>query len=421
MHRRFVPIRTCVSLGMLLILITIGLAGSSVQADTDPRSRKDSMAPLTEVDDAFARALFAQLAVQNGNVVASPTSVEACLLMALAGARGPTASQMVQALQLRDPQELDIERLLDQLESRTGKASDADAPASPWVIANSVWVQQGFPIHDSYRKLLETNRRARFELVDFAEKTEAARQQINAWVDARTEHKIQELLAPGSLDSSARLILANAIYFKGVWARPFDKQATSPQPFHRPGQSPISVPLMHLDARFRYLETDHYQAVELPYALSDMALVVWLPRRAEALAEVERELSGASIAASLEKLVPESVDLFLPKFKVNSSTSLNKPLAALGMRDAFLPAADFSGISDQSLWISDVVHQALVDVDEVGTEAAAATAILAVGALALPDQTEKKIFRADHPFLFAIRNYLTNEILFIGRVVTPTP
>ncbi len=375
--------------------------------------------PATETDDAFARALFAKLAVQDGNVVVSPTSVEACVLMALAGARGATASQMAQALQLSDVTEIDIERLLDRDATRAaGPTPKGEAPASKLVIANSAWVQQGFPIHDAYRKLLETRGRATLESVDFLNQTEAARRAINAWVDGRTEHKISELLAPGALDSSARLVLANAIYFKGPWARPFHKEATTPQPFLRPGQAPLSVPLMHLASRFRYLETDSYQAVELSYQQSDVSMVVWLPRKAEALGELERELSAASIAVSLNTLAPASVELFLPKFKINNTTSLARPLADLGMKDAFTPAADFSGISDQSLSISAVVHQALVAVDEVGTEAAAATAMVAVGA-ARPDLREQKIFRADHPFLFAIRNHTSGEILFIGRVVTP--
>jgi serpin B len=375
----------------------------------------------TDVEDAFAWALFAKLTVQDGNVVVSPTSVEACVLMALAGARGATASQMAQALQLPDAKEIDIARLLDRDATRAaGPAPEAEAPGSKLVIANSAWVQQGFPIQDAYRKLLETNGRATLESVDFAAQTEAARRAINAWVDGRTEHKIHELLAPGALASSARLVLANAIYFKGPWARPFHKEATKPQPFLRPGQPPISVPLMHLDARFRYLETDSYQAVELPYKQSDVSMVVWLPRKAEALGKLERELSATSIAASLKSLATANVELFLPKFKINNTTSLAKPLADLGMKDAFSPAADFSGISSQSLSISAVVHQALVEVDEVGTEAAAATAMVAVGA-ARPDLREQKIFRADHPFLFAIRNHTSGEILFIGRVVAPGP
>jgi serpin B len=379
---------------------------------------------IVPADDGFARALFARLSAGEGNVVVSPASVESCLLLALAGARGETAAQIAEMLHVSgdgpaDKKSVDVGRLLDRYRSLAAEPSQDKNSKNRLVIANSAWVQRGLPIHDAFSKLLQTNDRATCNIVDFAAETEAARSAINAWVDAQTQHKIKELLAPGTLDSTARLVLANAIYFKGQWIKPFDKALTRVQPFHRPGAADIRVPIMHKDSRFSYFETESYQALELPYLQDGMAMVVWLPRKAENLAAVEREISSASIANSLSKLTLTSVEVFLPKFDVDQNTSLGDVLMALGMKDAFSPAADFSGITDERLALSAVVHQALVEVDEQGTEAAAASGAIAVTAAALPDRGEKKVFRADHPFVFAIRNRQTGHILFAGRVEKP--
>ncbi len=407
-------------------LSTLMTCGGPLVAE-QPAPRKAPM-PDTENPDAvsaaFARKLFAKLGAQPGNVVASPTSIEACLLLALAGARGQTATEIAQALALDDEDLREVATLLERYRATppvADKTQPENPPAPEYVIANSAWVQKGFPIHDDYRRLLEDRAGATFELVDFRGQLEAARQAINAWVDSKTRHKIPELLGPGSLDNSARLVLANAIYFRGKWAKPFEKEFTRDQAFRRPGKPEVKVPLMHQDAHFRYLETDQYQAIELPYEGYDSALIVWLPKRLDGLAGLEKSLADGSLTASLEKLNWASVDVFLPRFKVSASTSLADVLASLGMKQAFTPSANFKGITDESLWISAVVHQALVEVDEVGTEAAAATAIVAVTAAAPGPPQKKMVFRADHPFLFAIRQHETGELLFVGRFESPTP
>jgi serpin B len=375
--------------------------------------------PTAAVDDGFARRLYARLAVETGNVVVSPASVESCVALALAGARGQTAAQIVETLGLTTAERNDPGMLLDRYRTPAAKGPPTKDDPAALVVANSAWVQKGFPVQAAYRELLATNDRATMELVDFAAHVEAARQAINAWVDAKTQHKIKELLAPGVLDSSARLVLANAIYFKGQWLDPFDEDATQDQPFHRPGAADVTVPLMHHDARYKYLETDSYQAVQLPYVQGDLSMVVWLPRRADGLADMEREICAHGIASSLAKLRTGAVDLYLPRFKLDEQSSLGEALVALGMKDAFSSRADFSGISDQPLSLSAVVHQALVEVDEEGTEAAAATGAIAVTSAALPDTTPKKVFRADHPFVFAIRNHRTGDVFFMGRMVKP--
>jgi serpin B len=375
--------------------------------------------PAAEIDDGFARRLYARLATEPGNVVVSPASVESCVGLALAGARGQTAAQIVETLGLTATERNDPGLLLDRYRTPAAAAPENKDDPAALVVANSAWVQKGFPIHAAYRELLAKNDRATLELVDFETQTEAARKAINAWVDEKTQHKIKELLAPGVLDSSARLVLANAIYFKGQWLDPFDKDATQDQPFHRPGAADVTVPLMHRDGRYKYLETDSYQAIELPYVQGDLSMAIWLPRRAEGLADMEREILAQGIANSLSKLRPSGVDLFLPRFKLDEQSSLGDALVALGMKDAFSSRADFSGISDQPLSLSAVVHQALVEVDEQGTEAAAATGAIAVTSAIVSDPTPKKVFRADHPFVFAIRNHRTGDVFFMGRMVKP--
>jgi serpin B len=364
--------------------------------------------------DAFARSLFAQLP-DGVNVAVSPSSIEACVLLAFAGARGETADAIAKALELGEADRQDLARLLARSQVRGGSGKNAPI----LTVANSAWVERGFPIVPSYRKLLEASAGATFETVDFSTASDAARTAINRWIDTKTNHKIRELLGPGAVDASTRLVLANAVYYKGRWLEPFPKRATKDAPFHRPGQKDVNVPLMFLHHDFRYLETDTYQAVEIPYQNSPYAMIVWLPRKIDGLAKLESEWAGEGATKSLEKLATAEVELYLPKFKVEATLSLAETLGALGMGQAFTPAADFSGISSEKLWISAVVHQALVEVDEEGTEAAAATAIVAPTAALAPEERVKKVFRADHPFLFAIRHGETGEMLFLGRVETP--
>jgi serpin B len=409
----------------ILGTIAMGVIAPAVQAEPEPKTSTrgkpmpTTTGPAVAVDDGFARRLFARLAVEPGNVVVSPASVESCVALALAGARGQTAAQIVETLGLTPAERNDPGLLIDRYRTPAAQGPSNKDDPSALVVANSAWVQKGFPIHAAYRELLATNDRATFELVDFATQTEAARLAINAWVDVKTQHKIKELLAPGVLDSSARLVLANAIYFKGRWLEPFDKDATQDQPFHRPDAADVTVPLMHRDARYKYLETESYQAVQLPYVQGDLSMAVWLPRSADGLADMEREICTQGIANSLAKLRPSAVDLYVPRFKLDEQSSLGEALVALGMKDAFSPRADFSGISDQPLSLSAVVHQALVEVDEEGTEAAAATGAIAVTSAALPDVAPKKIFRADHPFVFAIRNHRSGDVYFMGRMAKP--
>jgi serine protease inhibitor len=389
-------------------------AQSKTAKPKSPMTRAGESKPVG--GDAFARALYGELAGREGNLAVSPASIEACVLLALAGARGSTADEIAKALRLGEVDAQNLAALLDRARARVAGSGAEESTKNVLTIANSAWVQRGFPIHDAYRKLLEEGG-ATFETVDFEKASDAARGAINAWVERETNDKIAQLFGPGSLDASTRLVLANAVYFKGLWRHPFDKQATKPRPFRRPGMAELTVPTMHQEEKFRYLENENYQAVELPYDESAYSMVVWLPRKLDGLAALEKSLVGEGLEKSLAKLGGTKVDLYLPRFKVDSNLGLVDVLGSLGMKQAFTPAADFSGITSEPLWISAAVHQALVEVDEEGTEAAAATGLVAATA-ALVDRPTP-VFRADHPFLFAIRNIQSGDVLFMGRVVTP--
>lgn len=394
-----------------------GAAAPKQKPPMPPTSDKQTSDKQAAAGDALARALFGELAGRQGNLAVSPASIESCILLALAGARGDTAAEIARALKLNEKDAQNVGRLLDRGRARVADATD-ESSAVELTIANSAWIQRGLPIHEAYRKLLESGGRAEFETVDFATAAEAARQAINAWVDQETKHKIPELFASGLLDDSTRLVLANAVYFKGVWRHPFEKEATHKRPFHRPGMPDVSAALMHQGETFHYLETDAYQAVELPYEGSDYAMVVWLPKKIDGLADVERAVVAKDMHAALDEMARRPVDLYLPRFRVDANLSLVEVLGSLGMKAAFTPAADFSAITSEPLWISAVVHQALVEVDETGTEAAAATGAVAATAAAI-DRPRPVVFRADHPFMFAIRDTATGDVLFMGRVVTP--
>ena len=236
-----------------------------------------------------------------------------------------------------------------------------------------------------------------------------------------TKDKIQNILPSGSLSDLTRLVLANAIYFKGVWAKPYDKAETASQPFHLSASRRTDVPLMHHFDNVRYMEDTGYQAVELPYKGGELSMVILLPRQADACGNLEKRLSPALLARSLNQMKQQPVEVFLPRFKLESSFDLIQPLTSMGMPDAFGPKADFSGMDGtRSLYISSVFHKAWAEVNEEGTEAAAAT-VVAVAALAVEKPPPPPpVFRADHPFVFFIRDTRSSSILFLGRLADPS-
>jgi serine protease inhibitor len=289
-------------------------------------------------------------------------------------------------------------------------------------VANALWGEKSHPFLPSYVQTIHGfYKTGGLFSVDFKNNPETARQEINAWVEKQTADKIKDLLSLGSVDPNTRLVLTNAIYFLGNWTNKFDAKSTSDQDFSVSSTEKVKAPLMHQLHNYRYWANNSLQVLELPYKGGDLAMLVLLPRQADGLAAVEKSLSAASIGKARAKLQPENVDAYLPKFKLHASFELNGPLTALGMKQAFVAGkADFAGIDggEGLLYISRVIHRAFVDVNERGTEAAAATVVHHVlGLPAVP--AHPVVFRADHPFLFLICDNHSGSVLFLGRMTNP--
>jgi serpin B len=287
-------------------------------------------------------------------------------------------------------------------------------------VANSLWPQQGYPFLDEYLALLRKHYGVAITAVDYQRAAEEARTRINDWVAAKTEERIQNLIPPGILDGLTRLVLVNAIYFKGKWQTQFKEADTQDDAFRVAAEQTVQAPMMSKRVKARYASQSAFDILELPYVGGEVALVVLLPKEIDGLQALEAELSAENVARWLDALTERDVFVFLPRFQMTSRFRLDKTLAAMGMADAFREiAADFSGMDGQLHWlyIGAVLHQAFVEVNEEGTEAAAATAVV-METKAMP--VRLPIFRADHPFVFLIRENRTGSILFAGRLVDPT-
>jgi serpin B len=282
-------------------------------------------------------------------------------------------------------------------------------------IANALWGQSGYPFLPEFLALNRDVYGAPLHLVDFAGATEEARRTINAWVEEQTEKKIKDLLQPGVLNDDTRLVLTNAVYFNAAWERPFDKKETREEPFAVTPDLKVKVPMMHQDGPFRYLANEDLQVLELPYKGTELSLLVLLPRKVDGLPEWEKRLTAATLKKWLAGLREGRVGVSLPRFECTSAIRLDQVLQDLGMPRAFRPGlADFSGMDGKKkLFIQAAVHKAFVTVNEVGTEAAGATAVV------INDESKPPSFRADHPFLFLIRDNRSGSVLFLGRLADP--
>jgi serpin B len=365
---------------------------------------------------AFALDLYQQLKAAEGNLFFSPYSISVALAMTYAGARGNTATQMAQTLHFTLDQS-QPHPAFAELEARLNSVQQKGRVKLG--VANSLWPQKKYDFLPEFLALAREYYGVEITPVDYVNATEAARSMINEWVETKTEKKITDLIPPGILDDLTRLVLVNAIYFKGDWSSQFDKRNTSDAPFWvMPGES-IIVPMMNQTREMRYARRDGLQILELPYAGDDLSMVVLLPDENDGLDELHAALTAGRLEKWTDDLWEMEVNVFLPKFKTTSAFNLNDELRIMGMPDAFDNTADFSGMNGTKwLVIAAVLHKAFVDVNEEGTEAAAATAVV-MRAKSMP--APPVVFRADHPFLFLIRDNVTRSILFLGRVVNPAP
>jgi serpin B len=394
-----------IPLAVLLSLIAV----TPMQAA--PRTDKDA---VVQGDNEFAWDLYAKLRDREGNLFFSPDSISTALAMTYAGARGETAKQMASTLHFTLAPERLHAAFQALIEERNGALKRRDYELR---VANALWGQKGFGFLSEFVNLTTSHYGAGLREIDFIHDTELARRTINSWVERQTRDKIKELLKPGILDSDTRLVLTNAIYFKGDWDQQFKKELTGKEAFHIPADRAVEVPMMHQTHTFKYADGGAFQILEMPYKGKELSMVVLLPRKVDGLAELETAVTAGKLNQWLSRLRRQEVVLSMPKFKTTSEFRLRDTLSAMGMSLAFSPgAADLSGMNGQrNLFIGDVVHQAYVDVNEEGTEAAAATGV-AVKLAAAPVQTE---FRADHPFMFLIRDSRSGSTLFLGRVVNP--
>jgi serpin B len=293
-----------------------------------------------------------------------------------------------------------------------GKAGDFQL-----AVANALWRQQGYVLLTDYVQMTEKFYQAPLEELDFVQAAEEARLRINGWVEEKTQEKIQDLIQPGVLDAATRLVLTNAIYFKGDWLSQFKKEDTEKAPFYVTKEEQSEAEMMFQEGECKYAEADGIQILELPYQGEQLSMLVLLPGKRDGLKDLENKLTGKNLQAWQGKTKRQEVEIYLPKFKMTSEFSLGKVLAEMGMGDAFSMQADFSGMNgNKELFLSAAVHKAFVEVHEEGTEAAAATGIvMTLGAM----PTAPAVFRADHPFVFGIRDNEFGSILFLGRVVKP--
>jgi serpin B len=350
------------------------------------------------------------------NAILSPTSIVLALAMVRAGARGATAAEMDAVMRDvgADENAAWLASLDALLAGRSGTFRGADQVEHELAFrsVNAPFAQEGFRLEQAYLDALAARFGAGLRLVDYVGATESARRGINGWVDEQTEHRIPEFLEPGIVDETTRLVLVNAIYLKAAWLTQFDEQATRPRPFHRLDGSTIDVPTMYLSHRTPFTEGEGWFAVDLPFVGHQLSMLVIVP---DDLAAFEGGLDPAGLAAIVDRLEPRHMVLGLPRFGIETKVGLKPALSDLGMPSAFDPeVADFSGITTADrLYFSAVIHQANIDVDETGAEAAAATGAVAnVVSAPLP-------VTVDRPFLFALRDRQTGAVMFLGRVVEP--
>lgn len=376
---------------------------------------------VVEGGNLFAIDLYRKLGESPGNLFFSPVSLSSALAMTAAGAAGETAEEMAEVLHFP----ADVESVHP---SHAALAESLGLGAAlggyQLAVANRLWGQPGFDFEEEFLAVCSQFYGAGFETLDFTRAPEEARATINRWVEERTAKRIQDLLPPGSIAALTRLVLTNAVYFKGDWQEQFDRQSTEQAPFYAARKEPVQVPLMSRKGDYPYARFPDLQVLEVPYAGDDLAMVVLLPTARDGLGALEAQLDPQKLTGWLGALAQREVTVYLPRFEMKTGFSLKDTLGEMGMPSAFIPpregdpeSADFSRMTGgRDLFIDGVFHKAFVKVNEEGTEAAAATGVT-MSLTSMP--LEPEVFRADHPFVFLVRDRVTGIILFMGRLADP--
>lgn len=415
-RNRALPLFAALAAAASMGLAAHALAPPAPQGD---RPVNPDVAALAEGNSAFAFDLYRRLRGDGDtNLFFSPSSISTALAMTSAGARGATAEEMAKVLHFGLPPDRLHPAFAALNAAEGGNAAGRGYELS---VANRLWGQKGFHFLPEFLAITRKDYGAELAVVDFKTQAEASRTAINEWVEQQTKGKIKDLIPPRVIDDLTRLVLTNAIYFKGMWATPFNKKATKDAPFFMTPGREIVVPLMTRRGQYEYLEADGMKLLELPYGKGkDLSMLIFLPDAKDGLSNLEPKLTQEQVDKWIAGLRMREVEVFLPRFRVEAQFQLGKLLQAMGMSLAFDPErADFSGMStDDDLAITEVIHKAFVDVNEEGTEAAAATAVV-VGVRSAAPPSDPAVFRADHPFAFLIRDNRNGSILFLGRLVNP--
>lgn len=373
---------------------------------------------IVEGGNRFAFDLYQHLRSDDGNLFFSPSSISTALAMAYAGAAGETEAEMAKTLHFQMPKD----QLHDGMLALQGLWSTPDKKKGIRLnLANRLWGHEGYEFLPEFLAVTREKYAAELARLNFAQ-TEDARQTINRWVEDQTEDKITELLPVGVLSADTKLVLTNAVYFHGIWSDPFNKDRTKDEDFYLTKTDKFEVPMMHRWDEFRYGAVDDLQVLELPYGDGSFSMVVLLPKEIDGLANLESKLTFQNFQQWMASVKHEDeVKVHLPRFKTTSQFQMADTLKAMGMELAFdANAADFSGMTGgRDLFISAVIHKALVDVNEEGTEAAAATGAVMAPTAAIQEPKEPPVFRADHPFVFMIRDTRNGAIMFLGRITNP--
>jgi serpin B len=391
------------------LVLTAALAAGQAQAAPAPEPTAADRA------NAVAFKFYAKEAAKPANLFFSPYSLHSAFAMAYEGAKGPTAAQLAAAFSF-PPQTKKLRASIKTLND----GLDAAAKGAQLLQANAFWADQDYKFLPAYTGALTRHYRAEAKPANFKTAAEVSRRAINAWAEERTKGRITDLFPEGALNALTRLVLVNAVYFKGNWASPFGKALTGEADFTKSDGQKIKVQMMGFSGTrdLQYGETDAFQLVRLPYAGGGLAMLVALPKDGKSLADAAAGLSAARLAEMRAVLAEQKTKVFLPRFSFSSDFELNKTLSEIGMPLAFTDAADFSGMDGtRRLYIQRAVHKAFVEVNEEGTEAAAATGI-AMGIKSA--NFGFSLLRADRPFLFLIEDVKSGLMLFLGKVEDPT-
>ena len=401
--------KICLPVVVILLVVFIVAIPGNIKPN-DSGATPQTVAEVVGGNNKFAFDLYSQLAKNNEkNVFFSPWSIYTALAMTYEGARGRTAEEMESVLHL--PEDDDVRRpSFAWIHNRLNENEEYELES-----ANALWAQEGHSFLDSYFGIIENYYGGEIANLDFENGAEEARKAINDWVSEKTGGRIEELIEEGMLTPLTRLVLTNAIYFKGEWAKQFDEDATRPENFWvGPGRT-VEVPMMSLTGEFNYTETEEFEALEMPYEGGDLSMLILLPKTRFGLSDLEKDIGPSLLNEIRGGLREQTVDVYMPRFELRTDYELSDALKEMGMASAFSGGiADFSGMDGtRDLFMDLVAHQAFVRVDEGGTEATAATGVVVILGI-------HKTFRADHPFLFIIQQTETGNILFMGRVIDPS-